>query len=213
LRCSFLIFIITMCFFCFPGTSMALTREGNKAMRDVVIGDVVRVVTPTGQAEWSPVCGWLHNEPKSVGEYLRLTTSRRQLNISAEHLVATLKGGKIDFVKAQEVQAGTPILECDVSGAQTSTPIWGNTVQKVEKFRAEGIYAPLTVAGTIVVDGVAASCYASTRSHTAAHAAMKPMRTMYRHNPEKAKLEPHVGKHIAGAHRYVDVLARAAGKV
>jgi len=79
--------------------------------------------------------------------------------------------------------------------------------------RAQGIYAPLTVAGTIVVDGVAASCYASTRSHTAAHAAMKPMRTMYRHNPEKMQKQPHVGKHIAGAHRYVDVLARVTGKV
>jgi len=190
-----------------------LTPQGTKAMKDVQIGDAVRVVTPTGQVEWSQVCGWLHREPTSVGEYLRLTTSRRQLNISAEHLLATLKGGKVEFVKAQEIDVGTPILECDVSSSTASIPIWGNTVQKVEKFRAEGIYAPLTVAGTIVVDGVAASCYASTRSHTAAHAAMKPMRTMYRHNPEKMKREPHVGKHIGGAHRYVDVLARVAGKV
>jgi len=183
-------------------------------MRDVEIGDAVRVVGPTGQVEWSQVCGWLHREPTSVGEYLRLTTNRRQLNISAEHLVATVKGGKVDFVKAQEVDVGSTILECDVSTVgTTATPIWGNKVQKVEKLRAEGIYAPLTVAGTIVVDGVAASCYANTRSHTAAHTAMKPMRTMWRHNPEKMQKQPHVGKHIPGAHRYVDVLARVAGKV
>jgi hypothetical protein len=125
-----------------------------------------------------------------------------------------VKGGKVDFIKAQEVEVGSPILECDVSSSGTaSIPVWGNVVQKVEKLRAEGIYAPLTMAGTIVVDGVAASCYASTRSHTAAHAAMKPMRTMWRHNPEKMQKQPHVGKHIAGAHRYVDVLARVAGKV
>jgi len=163
--------------------------------------------------EWSQVCGWLHREPTSVGEYLRLTTNRRQLNVSAEHLVATVKGGKVDFVKAQEISSGTPILEVNVSGNNSASPIWGNTVVKVEKFRGDGIYAPLTVAGTIVVDGVAASCYASTRSHTAAHAAMKPMRTMWRHNPEKMQKQPHVGKHIQGAHRYVDVLARVAGKV
>jgi hypothetical protein len=182
-------------------------------MKDIVIGDAVRVVTPTGQVEWSQVCGWLHNEPKSVGEYLRLTTSRRQLNVSAEHLVSTVKGGQVTFVKAEEIEVGTPILECDVSAGTASIPVWGNAVQKIEKFRSEGIYAPLTVAGTIVVDGVAASCYASTRSHTAAHAAMKPMRTMWRHNPEKMAHEPRVGKHIPGAHRYVDVLARVAGKV
>lgn len=203
-----------MCFFCFPACSTALTPQGTKAMRDVAIGDAVRVVGPTGQVEWSQVIGWLHREPTSVGEYLRLTTSRRQVNISAEHLVATVKGGKVDFIKAQEVEVGSPILECDVSSSGTaSIPVWGNAVQKVEKLRAEGIYAPLTMAGTIVVDGVAASCYASTRSHTAAHAAMKPMRTMWRHNPEKMQKQPHVGKHIAGAHRYVDVLARVAGKV
>jgi len=203
-----------MCFFCFPACSTALTPQGTKAMRDVAIGDAVRVVGPTGQVEWSQVIGWLHREPTSVGEYLRLTTSRRQVNISAEHLVATVKGGKVDFIKAQEVEVGSPILECDVSSSGTaSIPVWGNSVQKVEKLRAEGIYAPLTMAGTIVVDGVAASCYASTRSHTAAHAAMKPMRTMWRHNPEKMQKQPHVGKHIAGAHRYVDVLARVAGKV
>jgi hypothetical protein len=202
-----------MCFFCFPACSTALTPQGTKAMRDVAIGDAVRVVGPTGQAEWSQVIGWLHREPTSVGEYLRLTTSRRQVNISAEHLVATVKGGKVDYIKAQEVEVGSPILECDVSSGTASIPVWGNAVQKVEKFRAEGIYAPLTMAGTIVVDGVAASCYASTRSHMAAHAAMKPMRTMWRHNPEKMQKQPHVGKHIAGAHRYVDVLARVAGKV
>jgi len=180
-------------------------------MRDVTVGDAVRVVGPTGQVEWSQVIGWLHREPSNVGEYLRLTTSRRQVNISAEHLVATVKDGKIDFVKAQEVGVGTPILECDTSTGTSS--IWGNAVQKVEKYRAEGIYAPLTMAGTIVVDGVAASCYANTRSHTAAHAAMKPMRTMWKHNPEKMQKQPHAAKHIPGAHRYVDVLARVAGKV
>lgn len=181
-------------------------------MSDIVVGDAVRVVTPTGQVEWSQVAGWLHREPESIGEYLRLTTSRRQLNVSAEHLVATVKGGKIDFVQAQEVQAGTTILECDLSGNPSPVPVWGNTVRKVEKFRAKGVFAPLTVAGTIVVDGVAASCYAATRSHTAAHAAMKPMRVMYRHNPEKMQKQPHVGKHVPGAHRYVDLLARVAGK-
>jgi hypothetical protein len=191
---------------------MVLTIQGLKAMADLAIGDIVRVVTPSGQVEWSPVCGWLHHEPKGVAEYLRLTTNRRQLHISAEHLVATLQSGHVNFVKAQEVLPGTPILECDVT-SNTAAPVWGNVVHKVDKVRGHGIYAPLTVAGTIVVDGVVASCYASTRSHTAAHAAMKPMRTMWKHNPEKMQREPHVGKHITGAHKYVDVLARAAGKV
>jgi hypothetical protein len=182
-------------------------------MKDIVIGDAVRVVTPTGQVEWSQVCGWLHREPTSIAEYLRLTTSRRQMHVSAEHLVATVKGGQVNFVKAGEVEVGAALLECDVSSSSSAGSVGGNSVLKVERLRAEGIYAPLTVAGTVVVDGVAASCYACTRSHKTAHAAMKPMRTMYRHNPEKMAQQSHVGKHITGSHKYVDVLARVAGKV
>jgi len=184
-------------------------------MKDLGIGDTVRVVTPEGRVEWSQVCGWLHYEPNSVANYLRLTTSRRQILVSGEHLVATVKDGKVEFIPASDMKIGSVLLECDTAlhSAPNTSQIWGNTVQRIDKVQQRGVYAPLTVAGTIVVDGVVASCYAHTHSHKAAHAAMKPMRTMWRHNPEKMKQQPHVGKHIPGANRYVDVLARVAGKV
>lgn len=205
-----------MCFpFCFPDIAKLITPEGTSIMKDLNIGDTVRVVTPEGRVEWSQVCGWLHHEPNSMANFLRLTTSRRQILVSGEHLIAIVKAGQVVFVPASQVPVGSVLLECDT--ALQSTPntsqIWGNAVQRVEHVQLRGIYAPLTVAGTIVVDGVAASCYAHTHSHKAAHAAMKPMRTMWRHNPEKMKQQPHVGKHIPGAHKYVDVLARVAGKV
>lgn len=179
-------------------------------MKDVAVGDTVRVVTPEGRVGWSTVCGWLHREPNSKGKYLQLNTSRRQLYISEEHLVATVDNGRVSFVQAREVHKGTVLLEVDPA----SNSVYGNAITSVVgPMECHGVYAPLTESGTIVVDGVGASCYASTRSHAAAHAAMKPMRAMYQHNPEKfASGQYHKGKHIEGSHRYVDVLARVARK-
>jgi hypothetical protein len=39
-----------------------------------------------------------------------------------------------------------------------------------------GVYAPLTAAGNIVVDGILASCYALVDSQSVAHAAFAPIR-------------------------------------
>jgi hypothetical protein len=206
-----------MCFpICFPSDAIVMTVTGPKKMKDVSLGDNLRVITTDGRVEFSPTVGWLHREPEGIGAYLRITTSRRQVHISEEHLVGTIKGGQVDFVPAREAVVGTALLECDnsVSPQNGRVAVWGNPVQKVEKVQMKGVFAPLTESGTIVVDGVGASCYACTRSHKAAHAAMKPMRAMYRHNPEKMRQQNyHVGKHIQGSHRYVDLLARVTGKV
>jgi len=141
-----------------------------------------------------------------------MTTSNRQLHVSEEHLVSVVKNGQVSFVQAREVQVGTNLLECDVDPNNAQGASWGNVVQRIERVPMPGIYAPLTMEGTIVVDGVGASCYAATHSHKVAHAAMKPMRHMYRHNPEKMQKQTNVGKHVPGSHKYVDRLARLAGK-
>lgn len=194
---------------CFPEDATVQTPNGTKPMKAVAVGDTVRVVTPEGKVEWSTVCGWLHRDVNSRAAYLRLQTSKRALTVSAAHLVATVEDGRVSFKQASEIREGSTLLEVDNVNAN----IWGNRVLSVSNVQCAGIYAPLTVSGTIVVDGVGASCYAATRSHTAAHAAMKPMRAMYKHNPEKMATSARAGKHIEGSHRYVDLLARVAGKV
>lgn len=42
-----------------------------------------------------------------------------------------------------------------------------------------GVFAPLTSSGTIVVDGIVASCYGSFYSHSLVHSAMAPLRLVH----------------------------------
>jgi len=198
---------------CFPADATVMTPQGAKRMADLKVGDTLRVVSHDGSIAWSQVCGWAHREPNSTATYLRLSTSQRQLIVSADHLVATIAGSSISFVPASTVRAGNTLLECD-NTPQGAAGAWGNRVMSVDAVNAHGVFAPLTLTGTIVVDGVAASCYAATKSHTLAHAAMKPVRSGYNHNPEKAAMdaEHSTAKHVTGSHRYVDMLAHIAHK-
>ena len=65
------------------------------------------------------------------------------------------------------------------------SPIF-TSVEKIETVYLEGIFAPFTLAGSIVVDGCLASCYASVGSlgfmsgHDIAHVATAPLRLAHR---------------------------------
>ena len=60
------------------------------------------------------------------------------------------------------------------------------TVEKVESVSLEGFFAPITLAGNLIVDDCLASCYASIEDlgfvsgHDVAHAAMAPLRLAHR---------------------------------
>ena len=60
-----------------------------------------------------------------------------------------------------------------------SSHIQSTQVNSIDTVRKQGVYAPMTQCGTIVVDNVLASCYASYPSHTIAHAIMAPLRIYY----------------------------------
>jgi len=170
------------------------------------VGDYIAVLRSDGTQGISAVCGWAHHEPQRKACYSLIVTSRHELMISGEHLIGVINNGKVEFVAAKTVNAGTSVLETSENGKMQAA-----VVQRVASVDSEGVYAPLTLEGTIIVNGIAASCYAYTHSHRLAHAAMKPVRAMWKKHPEKA-MSHHTGKHIAGSHRYVDTVAHLALK-
>ena len=92
--------------------------------------------------------------------------------------------GKSDFPEsdfevfyAREIDEGMHVLVLDAAAAAAKGGlVRPSRVVSVEATARRGVYAPLTAAGNLVVDGVLASCYALVDSQSVAHAAFAPVR-------------------------------------
>jgi hedgehog protein len=223
-----------MCFFCFPSNATVITQL-NQVLRvcDLEIGDVVKVMNEDGSVGFSPVYGWAHNDSNVEASFLQLhTDSQRTITLSKDHLILIRrsKGGstrqhhhlfhkhdgtEFEFVQAGDVQEGDEVVQvhafagaAGVAAVEQFQParVTGRTI-----LQSKGIYAPLTMEGTVVVDGTVASCYAATHSHTAAHAALAPARAQFRLRGPQSMAKHHSekdGKRFHGALNYVDRLGR-----
>jgi len=84
-----------------------------------------------------------HADNESVIEYLRLTTDNgTSIRLSKEHFIES--NGR--YVYAKDVRKGDRLA-------------YGERVIEIEVEKAKGLWNPFTIAGTIVVDGVLASCH------------------------------------------------------
>ncbi|CAL8265870.1 unnamed protein product [Lota lota] len=82
--------------------------------------------------------------------------------------------GLLRTVFASEVRPGQCVLTWR-RGAPTLSGVTGVGVR-----RSRGVYAPLTLHGSLVVDGVLASCYAAVDTPRLAHWALAPLRLSHR---------------------------------
>jgi hypothetical protein len=96
------------------------------------------------------------------------TLSGQQLSLTSSHLLLTATDG---YVMAKNVHVGMNIFVMGDNGQLATDTI----IDMVDVVR-QGYAAPLTQEGTIIVNHVAASCYATINSHRLAHAAVAPMR-------------------------------------
>ncbi|KAM4608889.1 indian hedgehog signaling molecule a [Polymixia lowei] len=81
--------------------------------------------------------------------------------------------GGLRTVFASEVRPGQCVLTSPGRAGSEGTP---SAVTRVDARRSAGLYAPLTQHGSIVVDGVLASCYAAVNQHHLAHWVLAPLR-------------------------------------
>lgn len=99
------------------------------------------------------------------------TVSGRELSLTSSHLLPTDTHG---YVMAKNILKGMNIYVIDDNGLLTTETI-SNVIDVVK----QGYVAPLTKQGTLIVNNIAASCYATIDNHHLAHTALAPMRWWY----------------------------------
>ncbi|KOC59492.1 Sonic hedgehog protein A [Habropoda laboriosa] len=162
---------------CFPGRSLVRTEDGStKRLDQVQLGERIAALDSHGDIVYSEVIAFLDRSLTERRQFVQLTTeSGRVLTLTPAHLVP-IEGRSSIF--AGRVQPGDKILVRDPADDEKKLQHrlrWDKVVDN-RLVLEEGIYAPLTTEGTVLIDDVVASCYAFVDSQELAHFAFLPYR-------------------------------------
>lgn len=157
-----------------PDGSIVIQR-----MDALKIGEMVQ----TADGTFSQVYSFGHKAASSKAKYLQILSASmdntRPLEITAEHLIYTHDASKNApvLVAAGDLRVGDHLVTANGS---PSTILW---IREVER---QGVYAPITASGNLLVNGVLASSYVSrdwlqdrvsgNTLHKFQHGAMLPLR-------------------------------------
>ena len=169
---------------CFPANAIVFTQDGQKEMKSLRPGDRVLTLTGKGQKVFTEVITFLHYHPDHDGSYIVLKSeSGTSLTVSPNHLIYTTGAGDGD-VKQDQLDTKATYAGILKSGDKiilvSKDKMETDSIESVRHVRSHGLYAPLTRSGTIVVDGVLASCYANFPNQCVAHVALAPLRLQCR---------------------------------
>ncbi|KAA8591069.1 hypothetical protein FQN60_002012 [Etheostoma spectabile] len=165
---------------CFPGWARVTVAGGmQKSLSSLVPGDRVMALSGTGQVVLSQVLLFLHQDQESWSAFLSLETEDGQrLALTPHHLVFLAPHCRRDSSEyqaqfASRAKTGDCVLILTAEGQVRPSRITSVSVEE-----SVGVYAPLTEAGTVFVDGVLASSYALVEDHRLAHWAFGPVRLL-----------------------------------
>ena len=164
---------------CFAGRSLIVTGEGlQKPLSDIRIGERVLVDVKDNQLVFEPVYGFVHMKRDGFFDFLSInvefddrTDETTSLFVSPNHLIFWANDqGSLTAVFASQLHVG------DRVHALSHNQLRPSTIRSIHLVREQGFYAPLTPSGTIVVDNVLASNYATVSNHDLAHRFMQVYR-------------------------------------
>lgn len=206
---------------CFHGDGLVQTPVGAKRLADVLLGDRVLALGADGRtAVFSEVIAFLDRQPEAERVFYSVVTEcGRHLTLTPGHLVfyvgpdqkepllptfaARIRPGGFVLAQGSGNDTGGVWRRFSVN-ARTSSDLRPVRVRDVRAVWLSGVYAPLTREGTVIVDGVAVSCYAGVQNQALAHWAFAPLR-LWRSLLAPSKPTP-CG--FDGVHWYADALYR-----
>lgn len=150
---------------CFPEDSTVTTSDGSfVAMKDLKIG--TRILSAAGT--YSEVYLFGHRDTQSWMRVVELRTSdSKTVRMSAGHYI---------YVNGAVQTAGTVVAGDRLHTGTGETIIVTKVVESIKR----GMYAPTTLSGSLVVDGVLVSSYTDAIPPIVAHWLLSPIRLAYR---------------------------------
>lgn len=159
---------------CFTADSTVTMATGDKRrLVDLQIGEQVQSVDAKGNVILSEVLTFLDRDINQTREFVQLEVSdSKSITVTPSHLLMVWlpKMHQIRYVFADKIEEGDYLL---VNIKENLEP---RKVRRVSAVLSQGVFAPLTSQGTLIVDSIAASCYAVIDSQKVAHWSFAPYR-------------------------------------
>lgn len=164
---------------CYPRLAIFMDACGRRRrMESLQVGEEVQVIT-NNEIVTEPVITFIHRQPDVFQQYLKITTfTKKILKITEDHLLFVEKEGGATAIPARDVTIGDTVFVRGDLGA-----LERDAVHNISHVYEKGVYAPVTLSGTILVNDVLTSCYFDVLSHESSNKAMGIARAVYHVSP------------------------------